>query len=227
MKREIGFYFTSPIAYIVIVLFLVATGWAFFSVFFLNGRADLREFFSALPLVLTFVIPAVTMRLFSEEFSGGSYEILLTFPVTIIDILIGKYLAAVAFAVAMLLPTVAYPIFVATLGELDWGPVLGGYVGSIFLVGQLCAVGLFASSLTKNQIVAFIIGVTVCVFLTQVERVLFLFPPFLAGIFQFIGATTHFDTVGKGILDSRDLLYFISVSFIALYFTNLIVERKR
>ena len=227
MKRELGFYFTSPIAYIVIVLFLIATGWSFFSVFFLHGRADLRDFFSLLPLILTFVIPAVTMRLFSEEFSGGSYEILLTFPVTTLDILMGKYLAATAFAVAMLVPTLSYPLFVDSLGELDWGPVLGGYLGTVFLVGQLCAVGLFASSLTKNQIVAFIVGIAICVVLTQVDQVLFLFPPFLADVFQFIGTHAHFGTIGKGIIDTRDLLYFISMSFVALYFTNLVIENKR
>ena len=227
MRRELGFYFVSPIAYIVIVVFLIATGWFFFSVFFLNGRADLRDFFSLLPLILTFVVPAVTMRLFSEEFSSGSYEILLTLPVSRIDILAGKFLAALSFALLMLIPTLSYPIFVSTLGELDWGPVAGGYLGTIFLVGLLCAVGLFASSLTKNQIVAFIVGVAMCFFLTQVHRVLFLIPVFLTGFFQFLGASTHFNNIAKGVLDSRDLLYFVSLSFIALYFTNIVIEYKR
>ncbi|MEE8590055.1 MAG: ABC transporter permease subunit [Spirochaetia bacterium] len=227
MRRELGFYFVSPIAYIVIVVFLIATGWFFFSVFFLNGRADLRDFFSLLPLILTFVVPAVTMRLFSEEFSSGSYEILLTLPVSRIDILAGKFLAALSFALLMLIPTLSYPIFVSTLGELDWGPVAGGYLGAIFLIGLLCAVGLFASSLTKNQIVAFIVGVAMCFFLTQVHRVLFLIPVFLTGFFQFLGASTHFNNIAKGVLDSRDLLYFVSLSFIALYFTNIVIEYKR
>lgn len=227
MRRELGFYFVSPIAYIVIVVFLIATGWFFFSVFFLNGRADLRDFFSLLPLILTFVVPAVTMRLFSEEFSSGSYEILLTLPVSRIDILAGKFLAALSFALLMLIPTLSYPIFVSTLGELDWGPVAGGYLGTIFLIGLLCAVGLFASSLTKNQIVAFIVGVAMCFFLTQVHRVLFLIPVFLTGFFQFLGASTHFNNIAKGVLDSRDLLYFVSLSFIALYFTNIVIEYKR
>ncbi|MBA7532630.1 hypothetical protein ES705_24856 [subsurface metagenome] len=227
MRRELGFYFVSPIAYIVIVVFLIATGWFFFSVFFLNGRADLRDFFSLLPLILTFVVPAVTMRLFSEEFSSGSYEILLTLPVSTIDILAGKFLAALSFALLMLIPTLSYPIFISSLGELDWGPVAGGYLGTIFLIGLLCAVGLFASSLTKNQIVAFIIGAAMCLFLTQVHRILFLIPVFLTGIFQFLGASTHFNNIGKGVVDSRDLLYFVSSSFIALYITNIVIENKR
>lgn len=227
MKRELGFYFVSPIAYIVIVAFLVATGWVFFSVFFLRGRADLRDFFSLLPLILTFVIPAVTMRLFSEEFSSGSYEVLLTFPVTTMDVLIGKFLAALSFSLIMLVPTISYPLFVGSLGALDSGPVLGGYLGSMFLIAQLCAVGLFASSITKNQIVAFIVGVAICIFLTQVHRILFLLPPIFVGFLQFLSANTHFDNIGKGILDSRNLLYFVSMSFIALYFTNIVIENKK
>jgi ABC-2 type transport system permease protein len=227
MRRELGFYFVSPIAYIVIVVFLIATGWFFFSVFFLNGRADLRDFFSLLPLILTFVVPAVTMRLFSEEFSSGSYEILLTLPVSRIDILAGKFLAALSFALLMLIPTLSYPIFISSLGELDWGPVAGGYLGTIFLVGLLCAVGLFASSLTKNQIVAFIVGVAMCFFLTQVHRVLYLIPVFLTGFFQFLGASYHSNNIAKGVLDSRDLLYFVSLSFVALYFTNIVIGNKR
>jgi len=227
MRRELAFYFVSPIAYIVIVVFLIATGWFFFSVFFLNGRADLREFFALLPLILTFVVPAVTMRLFSEEFSSGSYEILLTFPVSTPDILTGKFLAALSFALLMLIPTLSYPIFVSALGELDWGLVAGSYLGTTFLVGLLCAVGLFASSLTKNQIVAFIIGVAMCFFLTQVHRVLFLVPAFLTGFLQFLGASYHFNNIAKGVLDSRDLLYFVSLSFIVLYFTNIVIGNKR
>ncbi len=227
MRRELAFYFVSPIAYIVIVVFLIATGWSFFSVFFLNGRADLRDFFSLLPLILAFVVPAVTMRLFSEEFSSGSYEILLTFPVSTLDILAGKFLAALSLVLLMLIPTLSYPFFVASLGELDWGPVAGSYLGTIFLIGLLCAVGLFASSLTKNQIVAFIIGAAMCLFLTQVHRILFLIPVFLTGIFQFLGASTHFNNIGKGVVDSRDLLYFVSSSFIALYITNIVIENKR
>jgi len=227
MRRELAFYFVSPIAYIVIVVFLIATGWSFFSVVFLNGRADLRDFFSLLPLILALVVPAVTMRLFSEEFSSGSYEILLTFPVSTLDILAGKFLAALSLVLLMLIPTLSYPFFVASLGELDWGPVAGGYLGTIFLIGLLCAVGLFASSLTKNQIVAFIIGAAMCLFLTQVHRILFLIPVFLTGIFQFLGASTHFNNIGKGVVDSRDLLYFVSSSFVALYITNIVIENKR
>lgn len=227
MKRELGFYFISPIGYIVIVLFLVATGLVYFYPFFLQGRADMRNFFTRLPIILTFVVPAVTMRLFSEEYSSGSYEVVLTFPVTTVDILLGKFLASLGFTLLMLIPTISYPLFVSSVGSLDTGPVLGGYLGTIFLMAQLCAFGLFASSLTKNQIIAFLIGAVFCAVVTLVHLVLFLLPSWSVGFFQFFSATVHFDNIGKGILDSRDLLYFVSMAFLALHFTNVVIEKRK
>ena len=162
LSKELKDYFISPIAYIVISIFLVVTGWFFFSTFFLYNQAELRNFFTLLPITFAFVIPAVTMRLFSEEFNVGSYEILLTLPVSFKDIILGKFLAAVLFMAAALLPTLSYPICVSTLGELDWGPVMGGYMGAILLAAAYAAIGLFASSLTRNQIVAFIVGTVIC-----------------------------------------------------------------
>ena len=133
-KKEFKSYFVSPIAYIVIGIFLLVSGWFFFTPFFLFNQANLRNFFALLPVVFSFVVPAVTMKLFSEELNVGSYEILLTMPVTILDIVMGKFLASVVFVAAMVLPTVAYPITVSLLGQLDWGPVVGGYMGAV-LVG--------------------------------------------------------------------------------------------
>ena len=157
-SKELKDYFISPIAYIVISVFLLVTGWLFFTTFFLYNQADLRNFFNLLPITFAFVIPAVTMRLFSEEFNVGSYEILLTLPVTFRDIIIGKFLAAVVFIIAILIPTLSYPMFIAFLGQLDWGPVIGGYAGALLLGAAFSAIGLFASALTRNQIIAFIVG---------------------------------------------------------------------
>ena len=120
-EKEIRVYFVSPIAYIVISVFLLVVGWFFFSTFFLFGQANLRHFFSLLPIIFAFVVPAITMRLFSEELNVGSYEILLTMPVTFLEVVLGKFLAAVVFIIAMLIPTLAYPITVALLGQLDHG----------------------------------------------------------------------------------------------------------
>lgn len=225
-KKEFGIYFVSPIAYIVISIFLLATGWFFFTTFFLYDQASLRNFFSMLPIVFSFVAPAITMRLFSEELNVGSYEILLTMPVTFQDVVLGKFLAAVALVAAMLVPTLAYPITVSFLGRLDWGPVVGGYIGTILLGAAFCAIGLFASSLTRNQIIAFIIGTVICFSLTMIDKMLFFLPQSLLGIFEYLGADFHFQNISKGIIDSRDIIYFLSVSFVGLYGAHLAIQER-
>jgi ABC-2 type transport system permease protein len=226
-QKEFKAYFVSPIAYIVIAIFLLVTGWFFFTPFFLFNQANLRSFFALLPIVFSFVVPAVTMRLFSEELNVGSYEILLTMPVTILDIVLGKFLASMVFVAAMLLPTLAYPITVSLLGQLDWGPVVGGYMGAVLLGGAFSAIGLFASSLTRNQIIAFITGMAICFGLTLIDKMLFFLPPSLVGILGYLGADFHFQNISKGIVDSRDILYFLSVCFVGLYGTHVAMQEKR
>ncbi|MFC1857130.1 ABC transporter permease subunit [Thermodesulfobacteriota bacterium] len=216
-KKELSIYFISPIAYIVISIFLLVTGWFFFTTFFLFNQASLRNFFNLMPIMFSFVVPAITMRLFSEELNIGSYEILMTMPVTNRDVVLGKFLASTAFVTIMLIPTVAYPITVSFLGQLDWGPVIGGYIGAVLLGGTFSAVGLFASSLTRNQIIAFIIGMVICFSLTLINKMLFFLPQSLLGILEYLGADFHFQNISKGIIDSRDILYFISISFVCLY----------
>jgi ABC-2 type transport system permease protein len=226
-KKEFRVYFVSPIAYIVISIFLLVTGWFFFSAFFLFNQATLRGFFGLLPVTLSFLVPAITMRLFSEELNVGSYEILLTLPVTSVDVILGKFLASVAFIAAMLVPTIAYPITVSFLGQLDWGPVAGGYTGVLLLGAAFSAIGLFVSSLTRNQIIAFITGMAICFSLALIDKMLFFLPQSSLGFLQYLGADFHFQNISKGILDSRDILYFLSVSFIALYGTYLGMQEKR
>ncbi len=225
-RKEFRSYFVTPIAYIVIAIFLLVTGWFFFATFFLFGQATLRNFFSLLPIIFSFVIPAVTMRLVSEELNIGSYEILMTMPVTFTDVVIGKFLAAVALVVAMLIPTLAYPITVSTMGQLDWGPVVGGYIGAVLLGAAFCAIGLFASSLTRNQIIAFILGMAICFILTLIDKMLFFLPRSLLGVLTYLGADYHFQNISKGIIDSRDIIYFFSVCFIGLYAAYLALREK-
>jgi ABC-2 type transport system permease protein len=195
--------------------------------FFIYDQAEIRGFFQLLPLVFSFVIPAVTMRLFSEEMNVGSYETLLTLPVSALDIILGKFMAAMGFVAAMLLPTLLYPVSISFMGDLDWGPVLGGYIGALCLGGAFCAVGLFASSLTRNQIIAFIIGMIICFGLTIIDQMLFFFPRTVVSIVGYLGAGTHFENISRGIVDSRDLLYFLSLVFVALFATNLVMEEKK
>ncbi|MFH2092817.1 MAG: ABC transporter [Pseudomonadota bacterium] len=224
--KEFKDYFISPIAYIVISLFLVVSGWFFFATFFIYGRADMRDFFSLLPLTFSFIIPAITMRLFAEEKNVGSYETLLTMPVSFTDIALGKFFAATLFTATLLVPTLSYPIFISFIGQIDPGPVIGGYVGAIFLSGAYCAMGLFASSLTRNQIVAFIIGCALCFTLTILDRLLFFMPAKIIAVVNYIGASSHFINISKGIIDSRDILYFVSVMFVFIFSTYIVMHEK-
>lgn len=216
-RKEFSTYFVSPIAYIVITIFLLVTGWFFFATFFLFNQANLRTFYTLLPVIFAFVIPAITMRLISEEINVGSAEILLTMPVTFRDVILGKFFASVALVGAMMIPTLAYPLTVSFMGQLDWGPVVGGYVGAIFLGAAFSAVGLFASALTRNQIIAFIIGLAICFTLTLIDKMLYFLPQSLLGVFAYLGADFHFQNIAKGIIDSRDILYFVSICFVGLY----------
>src|SRR5512139_299752 len=219
-RKEFNSYFTSPIAYIVIAIFLLVTGWFFFATFFLFNQASLRNFFSLLPSVFAFVVPAVTMRQLAEELNVGSYETLLTLPVAFTDVVLGKFLAAVAFVAAMLVPTLAYPVTVALLGALDWGPVVGGYLGALALGAAFAAVGLFASAVTRNQIVAFIVGLAICFALTLVDQMAIFMPRSFTPVFSYLAADVHFQNVAKGVVDTRDIVYFASVCFVGLYATH-------
>lgn len=227
-KKEFKSYFISPIAYIVITVFLVVMGWLFFATFFLERQASLTRFYSLLPIAFAFIIPSVTMRLFSEEMNVGSYEILLTLPVSFTEIILGKFLSAVAFVGIMLAPTLIYAVSVSFVGDLDWGPVIGGYVGALLLGATFSAIGLLASSLTRNQVSAFIIGMAVCFTLTLlVDFVLYFIPTAFVGVFQYFSASFHFQNIAKGVIDSRDVLYFVTISFVTLYGTNLIMQEKK
>lgn len=226
-RREFSAFFHSPAAYIVLTLYLLITGWFFFSTFFLAGRADMRGFFTMMPLIFSLTIPAVTMRQFSEEYRSGSMEILGTLPVSTWDIVIGKSLSSLAFVFFMLLPTLSYPLFIGFLGELDWGPVVGGYIGALLLAAAYIGIGLVASSATRNQIVAFIIGAAACLFLSLVDKMLVLIPPGLGQLFQNLGTGYHFTNISRGIIDSRDLLYFATMIFLAHYAAWIINREYR
>jgi ABC-2 type transport system permease protein len=227
LGKELKDFFLSPIAYIVMAVFLLSTGWLFFSAFFVFNQADMRSFFSLLPMTFAFVIPAITMRFFAEELSTGSYETLLTLPVTFRDIILGKFLAGVVLVAAILAPTLSYPIFISFMGDLDWGPVAGGYLGALLMGAAFSAIGLWTSALTRNQIVAFISGAVVCFALTAIERMIFFFPGKLLGVLNYLSASYHFQNIAKGIVDSRDLIYFLSLVFIGLYTTHLTLQAKK
>jgi ABC-2 type transport system permease protein len=180
-----------------------------------------------MPVIFSLTIPAITMRLFSEEYRSGSYEILGTLPVSTADIVAGKSLSALALSAFMLLPTLCYPVIVSFLGDLDWGPVVGAYIGALFLSAAYIALGVFFSSTTKNQIVAFILSAVLCLFLSLIDQMLAVIPAGLGQVLQALSAGHHFNNISRGIVDSRDILYFLSLTYLFLHAAWIVNKEYR
>ena len=211
-KRELKSYFSSPIAYIVTGLFVAASGILFFNTFFLANRAELRNFFSLLPITLSFFIPALTMRMFAEEKRSSSLETLMTLPVTAFDVTLGKYIAAFISGAILLLPSLFYVITCYIFGSPDLGPLAGGYLGSLFLIASFSAIGLYASSKTKNQIIAFFVAFAICIILTLLSQLAVFLPAVFVRPVTYLSSLSHFDSISRGIIDTRDLIYFVSLA---------------
>ncbi|WP_295158472.1 ABC transporter [uncultured Brachyspira sp.] len=227
LKKELRHIFFSPIAYIFSAIFLIVSGVYFFSRFFIIQQNNMQDFFSILPLILSLIIPPITMGLLSSEFSSGSYELISTQSVSALEIILGKFFSAVIFMLFALIPTILYPITLTFLGRLDIGPVIAGYIGSIFLIMSLCAIGIFASSITKNQIVALIVGLAIMISLNMFLRYLTLIFPSAVNIIEVISGDYHFANIARGVLDLRDIVYFLSVTIIFLYLSNIILENRK
>jgi ABC-2 type transport system permease protein len=226
-RREIRSYFNSPVAYVVIVVFLAIVGWFFSSNLFLMNVASLRVVFELVPLVFLFFIPAITMRLLAEEQKTGTLELLTTRPVRDSEIVLAKFLAAWALVAITLLPTLLYVIVLAFLGPLDIGPVVSGYLGLLLMAAVYIGIGLLASSLTENQIVAFITGFLVILALFLLNKVLIYVPEGLASTFEFLGIDYHFSNIARGVIDSRDLIYFASLIGFSLLLATMSLERRK
>ncbi|OHD67320.1 MAG: ABC transporter [Spirochaetes bacterium RBG_16_49_21] len=226
MEKELMTYFYTPIAYIVITAFLVVTGIFFFKDFFYFNQAEMRGFFQLLPLILTLVVPAVTMRLFAEEIHSGTIETLMTLPVTTVKTVIGKFFAATIFVTLMLAPTLVYLVSIIIVGSPDPGPIIGGYLGAVLLAGAYSAVGILASSLSRNQIVAFIVGLIICFSLWLIDKIIIFLPNKLAFL-EYFGTDYHFRNISRGIIDSRDIIYFLSIIVISILLTTKILDDRR
>ncbi|MBF0508253.1 MAG: ABC transporter permease [Deltaproteobacteria bacterium] len=218
--REFKAYFNSPIAYIVIPLFLIITGWFFSSSLFLMNQASLRQMFSVIPAIFIFFIPAVTMRLIAEEKKNGTFEILATLPTTDMEIVVGKFLSALCFVAVFLLLTFPQVVTVMALGDAELGPILGGYLGVLMMAAAYLSIGLFASSLTDNQIIAFILAFVIAFAFFMVDKFLFMVPGPLVSMFEYLSMDYHFANVAKGIIDTRDLVYYFSIIFMGLFLTG-------
>ncbi len=227
-SKEFRSYFQSPIAYIFITIFLVLTHWIFFTSFFIIGQATMREFFGLVPLVFLLFVPAVTMRLWAEEKKLGTLELLLTFPVRDWEVVLGKFLASFFFLAVSLLCTLPLAVTVIALGNPDNGAIIGGYLGSLLLGGAYLAIGLWISSLTQNQIVAFILTLVVCFifYIIGTPFVLGMVPRFLVPFFANLSLAYHFDSIGRGVIDSRDLLYYLSMITFFLFLNIRSIESR-
>ena len=228
-RKEFRSYFHSPIAYIYLVVFLSFTSWFFFRGFFVMNVASMRAFFSLMPWVFLFLIPAVTMRLWAEEQKLGTMEVLMTWPVREHEAVLGKFLAALGLLAVSLVLTFPLAATVFLAGDPDPGPILTGYLGLLFMGAAYLAIGLFASSLTENQIVAFITGVflTFTLFVIGEGFVVVALPSWLAPLFSWLGLGAHFSSIGRGVIDSRDVVYYLSVIFFFLYLNVLRLESRK
>ena len=236
-KRELKGYFASPVAYVFIVIFLLLTGFFTFMLgrFYERGQASLTSFFTWLPWLYLFLVPAIGMRLWSEERRIGTIELLLTMPVTTWQAIVGKFLASWLFLALALFLTFPLWLTVNYLGNPDNGVIFCGYVGSLLLAGAYLAITSMTSAMTRNQVVSFILSVVVCLFLILVG-----YPPvtsFLSnvlklgsGLVESIAAfsvMTHFESLQKGVLDSRDLVFFASIIGFSLFTTGVIIRSHR
>ena len=227
--KEFRGYFNSPIAYIFIISFLVFTSWLFFKGFFLMNQSSLRSFFSILPWVFLFLAPAVTMRSWAEEKKLGTIELLMTLPVKDYEVVLGKFLAGFIFLIVTLLCTFPLPLTVMAVGNPDIGPIWGGYAGAFLMGGAYLAIGCFASSLTENQIVAFIIAIFLSFALLIIGEnlVIMNLPAALVPVFTFLGLGAHFESIGRGVIDSRDIIYYSSIIGFFLFLNGLSVESRK
>lgn len=230
-RRELASYFNAPVAYIVIVTFLLVAGWMFFSSLFLMGRADLRPLFAPSPfspsMLLVIIAPAVTMRLIAEERKSGTIELISTMPVRKWEIIAGKFTAAFALLAVAILSTLVYAISVSAIGDLDWGPVIAGYFGMLLFAGALTAIGLLCSTLTHNQIVAFIVGFIVCATLYFVYWLQFFLPAGVAPVVEFVSVSSHLESMARGVIDTRNIVYYFSLIGGALFVAMRVLSRQR
>ncbi len=227
--REFKSYFDSPIAYLFMTVFLVLSGWLFYSGFYITNTASLRLFFGLLPWTFLFFVPAATMRLWSEEKKQGTMELLMTLPIKDIDVVLGKFLASFVFLTMTVLLSFPLIYSVFALGSPDIGPIIGGYLGAILMGGAYLAIGMFASSLTENQIISFILGVVICfgLFIVGEDFVLMKMPLALVPLLKFLGLGSHFNSIGRGVIDSRDVIYYLSLITFFLFLNMRSLDSRK
>jgi ABC-2 type transport system permease protein len=234
-KKEMRLYFTSPIAWVILTIFLLIAGYFFYSIFAFFTLASmqsamnpaLRPLFSNISVILLLLMPLVTMRLFAEERRAGTIELLLTYPVRDGAVLVGKYLSALTLYAVMLAFTLAYPALVVYFARLEWGPLLTGYLGLLLMGSTFLAVGILASSLTENQIVASIITFGILLLFWVIGWSADYAGGGWGRVLSHLSMLEHFDSFSKGVLDTKDVLYYVNFTILALFLTLRSLEARR
>jgi ABC-2 type transport system permease protein len=227
-RRELKSFFDSPMAYVFLVVFAVVNGYFFTNTFFLYGQSDMRALFGIVPLVYLFFIPGVMMGLISREKGLGTLEIITTLPTNDRDIVLGKYLAGfVLILIALLTTSLHYITLIAVGNEIDHGAVFTGYLGLALVGGVYASIGLFSSALTDNQVVSFIVGIAIIFVFWLMDKMLLFVHPSLAGIVQYLSVEFHLSNISRGVIDTRNIIYFGSVIGFFLFLTTRLVESRR
>lgn len=230
MRKELRSYFNQPIAYVFLMLFVGAALVSFFQDVWATGQTSMRGLFDTLPLLLLFVVPALTMRLWSEERKLGTLEVLLTLPIRHRDLVLGKFLASMVLLAMALVLTLGAAITMASLGSLDWGPVVGGYAAALLLGASYLAIGMLVSATTENQILAFLGALLICFVLWMVGEEFFAVlwaQQEIAETFAIFGTGSRFRSVARGVLDVRDLIYYASLIVACLGANIVILEARK
>lgn len=227
-KKEIHAYFNSPFAYIVLTAFLAIAGWFFSVTLFLNNQASLRTLFSTISVAYIIFIPAITMSLISKEKNLRTLELLTTLPIQDHQIVIGKFISAMTLISTGLLFTAVNFFTIVWLGQnIDFGQIIGGYFGLLLVGGVYTAIGLFASGLSKNQIICFLIAAIIIGFFFLLDSLLIFIPASLNSFFQYISINYHFNNIEHGVIDTRTLAYFISLIAIFLYSSVTVIKARK
>lgn len=227
-KRELKSYFTSVVAYIVAILFLLITGALFWLSYFQEINAlTLRGFFNQAPLFLAFFAPAITMGLLATEKRSGTLQLLMTMPISDFEIVTGKFLAAVTLLAVVFATTLFYPASLAQLGDLDWGATMAGYVGLLLLGGTYSAIGIMASSWTRDQVVAILVAFSLCFFLYLIDQLAGNPTGGLAKAVQYASTNYHFQNIARGVIDLRDVIYYLSVTGVCLVIAQTSIATRR
>jgi ABC-2 type transport system permease protein len=228
-RRELSSYFDSPLAYIVIPVFLGLVGGfsLYFQDLFASPTVSMRSVFFWCAVCSVLLIPAITMRLFAEERRSGSLELLVTLPITESELVAGKYLAAVSLVAIALLLTASYPLTLSTMGQLDLGPVAGGYLGLLLLSAAFTAIGTAASAFTSNQIIAFFVALVACLVPFAMGFALAQVPAGLLPLVQYLSFETHFNNLARGVIDSRNIVFYLSVCAFFVHLAVFGLEHRR